>query len=293
MGFAWRGESWKTSGAAFYDAAPDPVPPDCSQYVQLSTCNRREVFYFDARERGGDREAIAYFFRIAAGLESMVLGEYQILGQVREACAKARLEGHVGKELDRIMRDAVTCAKKVKSELDLGAVPPSVCRAGMDEIERHGGCRGRRVFVIGSGRTGTLAAQIAAARGAKAIAVCNRSAERAARLARELGAEIVPYERRYAAIADSEVVVSATASPHVVVECARVALDHPTVFLDLALPRDIEPAVGRLPMATLVGIDTIGELALGERAERAELTARGLAIVAAAVDKTEAWLNAL
>lgn len=293
MGFAWRGESWKTLGGAFHDAAVQPSLPDCAQYVALSTCNRREVFYYDPRVRGAGRDAIAYFFRIAAGLESMVLGEYQILGQVREACAAARREGHVGKELDRIMRDAVTCAKKVKTELDLGAVPPSVCRAGMDEIERRGGCRGRRVFVIGSGRTGTLAARLAAGRGAAAIAVCNRSAERAARIARELGAQIVPYEARYAAIAASDVVVSATASPHTVVECARIALDHPTLFLDLASPRDIEPSVGRLRLATLVDIETIGELAFGERDERAALTARGAAIVEAAADKTEAWLNAL
>ena len=196
MGLVVRGESWKTLGAAFHDAEIELAPPPGGQYVVLSTCNRKEIFCWEApqgvRRTQDSVAAIAYLYRIAAGLESMVLGEYQILGQVREAFAAARAEGHVGKELDRIFRDAISCAKRVKTELDLGAVPPSVCRAGMDEVERRTGCRGKRVFVIGSGRTGTLAAELAAARGAAALAICNRSPERALDLARRLGARVVP-----------------------------------------------------------------------------------------------------
>ena len=175
MGLVVRGESWKTLGAAFHTAQVVLDPPPSGQYVVLSTCNRKEMFCWespqDVRRTQDSVAAIAYLYRIAAGLESMVLGEYQILGQVREAFAAARAEGHVGKELDRIFRDAISCAKRVKTELDLGAVPPSVCRAGMDEVERRTGCRGKRVFVIGSGRTGTLAAELAAARSPSATAV--------------------------------------------------------------------------------------------------------------------------
>ena len=282
--------------------------------LTLSTCNRTEVFYWgDAaaagtvrdlfvagfpgvdlsdclRSRTGD-EALVYLCRVAAGLESMVLGEYQILGQVKEAHAAALATGHVGKALDRILRDAVTCAKRVKTELDIGAVPPSVCRAGMELVDRAVGLVGKRVFVIGSGRTGTLAAKLAKRLGAGSIAVCNRSPERAGKLVEQVGATVVDYAARYDAIAASDVVVSATASPHVVVKADLVRLEHPVCFLDLASPRDVEPAVAAMALATLVSIDTIGELAAGDRAERERLTAKGMTIVEAAVRDLSAWLE--
>ena len=300
-----------------------------AQSMVLSTCNRCEVFVWsngqDARstlegamsgtgvspvrelfeaefpnvnlkdvlECRIGQDALVYLFRIAAGLESMVLGEYQILGQVKEAHAASLASGHAGKELDRILRDAVTCAKRVKTELDIGAVPPSVCRAGMEHVNRLCPIAGKRVFVIGSGRTGTMAAKFAKRCGAQAIAVCNRSPERAQKLVAEVGATVVDYAARYAQIAASDIVVSATASPHVVVKADLVHLTHPVVFLDLASPRDVEPSVAENPRATLVSIDTIGELASGDRLERERLTAKGMEIVTVSVADTMQWLEGL
>ena len=287
-----------------------------SQSLVLSTCNRcvvclwggstellcrREEFLgeFPAARRGkvlGIRtgaDALTYLFRIAAGLESMVLGEYQILGQVKDAHAASLASGHAGKELDRILRDAVSAAKRVKTELDIGAVPPSVCRSGMEHVDRIAGIAGKRVFVIGSGRTGTLAAKFAKRRGAQSIAVCNRSPERARKLVEEIGATVVDYASRAATIAESDIVVSATASPHVVVGADQLNLSHPVVFLDLASPRDVEPSVAANPLVTLVSIDTIGELAAGDRFERERLTAKGMAIIAGAVRETTAWLEGI
>ena len=287
-----------------------------SQSLVLSTCNRCEVFLwggntdllccreeflreFPAARRGkvlGIRtgaDALTYLFRIAAGLESMVLGEYQILGQVKDAHAASLASGHAGKELDRILRDAVSAAKRVKTELDIGAVPPSVCRSGMEHVDRIAGIAGKRVFVIGSGRTGTLAAKFAKRRGAQSIAVCNRSPERARKLVEEIGATVVDYASRAATIAESDIVVSATASPHVVVGADQLNLSHPVVFLDLASPRDVEPSVAANPLVTLVSIDTIGELAAGDRFERERLTAEGMAIIAGAVRETTAWLEGI
>ena len=283
------------------------------QSLVLSTCNRCEVFAWssgqDVRSLFAEEfpdvelgdvlacrtgtEALAYLFRIAAGLESMVLGEYQILGQVKEAHAAALAAGRMGKELDRIVRDAITCAKRVKTELDIGAVPPSVCRAGMEHVDLCCGIAGKRVFVIGSGRTGTLAAKLAKRRGARSIVVCNRSPERTRKLVEEVGAQAVDYAARYEAIGASDIVVSATASPHVVVRADLVRLDRPVVFLDLASPRDIDPSVADDPRATLVSLDTIGELAAGDRLERERLTAKGMDIVEAAVVETAVWLEEL
>ena len=285
------------------------------QSLVLSTCNRCEVFFWGGAEaertglglflsefpvpglegfvrvHRGDG-ALVHLFRIAAGLESMILGEYQILGQVKDAHAASLATGHAGRELDRILRDAVTCAKRVKTELDIGAVPPSVCRAGMELVDERFGVAGKRVFVIGSGKTGKLAAHFAKERGARSLAVCNRSPERAKALERTCGARIVDYAARYETIAESDVVVSATASPHVVVCADRLTLTHPVVFLDLASPRDVEPAVADHLLASLVSIDTIGELAAGDRTERDRLTALGMGIVEQGVADLSAWLRA-
>lgn len=247
----------------------------------------------DALEVRTGADALVYLFRIAAGFESMILGEYQILGQVKDAHAAALGRGRMGKELDRIVRDAITCAKRVKTELDIGAVPPSVCRSGMEYVDRIAGISGKRVFVIGSGRTGTLAAKLAKRRGAKSIVVCNRSPERAQKLVEEVGAAVVDYAARYETIAASDIVVSATASPHVVVCADKLTIARPVVFLDLASPRDIEPAVAANPVVTLVSIDTIGELAAGDRQERERLTARGMEIIAEAAAETLTWLEGL
>lgn len=282
--------------------------------MTLSTCNRTEVFFWGdeaAAEtmrhlfirrfadvdlsdclvvRSGE-EALAYLCRVAAGLESMVLGEYQILGQVKDAYAAAAASGHVGKELDRILRDAVTAAKRVKTELDIGAVPPSVCRSGMELVERTAGIAGKRVFVVGSGKTGSLAVSFAREKGAASIAVCNRSPERAKKLEDRFGARVVDYAARYEIIAESDIVVSATASPHVVVKADLVKLVRPVVFLDLASPRDVDPALATNPLATVIGIDTIGELAAGDREERRRLTAQGMRIVETAVREISEWLD--
>lgn len=275
---------------------------DLPQRLPLFTCNRSEVFLWADEGRPqpvvegcaflSGQAALAHLFRVASGLESMVFGEYQILGQLKEAYAAAMVAGTVGKQLDRILRDAISCAKRVRTELDLGAVPPSVCRAGMDLVATRTGFAGRRVFVIGSGRTGTLAVQLAAEKGAASIAACNRSPERAQHLARDYGTTIVDYADRYAAIAASDIVISATASPHVVVERARLALKHPVVFLDLAAPHDVEPSIAELSGATVISLETIGALAQGDRDERARLLSTAMAFVREAVDRTSAWLTA-
>lgn len=277
--------------------------------VALSTCNRCEVFAladdgrfaalkaeyaktFPAVRGAGatvelsGRAAVERLFRIAAGLESMIFGEYQILGQVKEAYLASLRAGRSAGVFDRIFRNAVSAAKKVRTRLDLGAVPPSVCRAGIEYVERAAGFAGRRVFVIGSGRTGTLAAKLAKAKGAESISVCNRSFERTLRLVESCGAVPVDYARRHEAIAAADIVVSATASPHTVVCADEVALDHPVTFLDLASPRDIDPGLARNPLARLVSIDDVGRLASGDRAERESLTAKAMAMISAAVDAT-------
>lgn len=281
----------------------------------LSTCNRSEIFLcakeasissvapaFSNVFPGVDienvftlrrgAEAIEYLFRVASGIESMVFGEYQILGQVRAACAEAREAGGVVGPLDRILRDAVSCARLVRNKLDLGAVAPSVCSVAMDCADKLGALAGKRVFVVGSGRTGTLAAEIAVRCGAKQLFVCNRSPERAQHLVDGFGAKIVPYDERYLVLGQCDTVVSATASPHTVISSERVKLERPVVFVDLALPRDIDPEISSNPFAQIIDLDSIGAFARGDTSERTSLEARADEIVKAAVAETMAILEA-
>ena len=281
----------------------------------LSTCNRSEIFLC-APERLADKavsaycdtfpgvdlknaiavrcgaDAVEYLFRVASGMESMVFGEYQILGQVRAACAEARDAGGVAGPLDRIFRDAVSCARLVRNKLDLGAVAPSVCSVAMERAHERGALEGKRVFVIGSGRTGTLASEIAVRRGASALFVCNRSPERAQHLVDEFGAKIVPYDERYEVLANCDTVVSATASPHTVITSERVRLDHPVLFVDLASPRDIDPKISADPFASVIDLDAIGSFASGDSWERSNLAGRADGIVKAAVAETMSSLEA-
>lgn len=296
MGLVFRGVDYRTADAVERERVREELSRVVyPQVVRLFTCNRSEVYGWDPREHSerSNVRALEHLFSVASGLESMVLGEYQILGQVKEAYAAAQAAGTVGKELDRVFRDAISCAKLVKTELDLGAVPPSVCRAGLEQVESRVGLVGKRVFVIGSGKTGTLAVRIAAEKGAAAIAVCNRSPERAQHLARDYGATLVDYGNRYAAIADSDIVVSATASPHVVVERARLRLSRPVLFLDLAVPHDVEPSVAELEGVSVIDLEAIGERTRGDRDERTALVAVGRRIVRDAVAKTSEWLDRL
>lgn len=291
MGLVFRGVDYRTADAVERERVREElsrvVYPQC---VRLFTCNRSEIYYWDPQAEDSVA-ALDHLFRVASGLESMVLGEYQILGQVRDAYRAALAAGTVGRELDRIFRDAISCAKKVKTELDLGAVPPSVCRAGLELVDERIGLAGRRVLVIGSGKTGTLAVRLAAERGAASISACNRSPERARHLVRDFGVELVDYADRYAAMAAVDVVISATASPHVVVERAKLASPRPVCFLDLAVPPDVEASVAGLPGVSLITLETIGGRVRGDADERERLVEQGAAIVENFVQKTHDWLS--
>ena len=206
-----------------------------SQCMVLSTCNRSEVYYLvqDTEEhktmerlyRGNfsaicldeyldfrsGKEAIAYLFRVTAGLESMVLGEDQILGQVKEACELSQTLGYTGKELNKIVRDAVTCAKKMKTQLHISETPLSVSYVGIQQLNAHFGIRGKRALLIGSGKTAVLALRYLYEYKAKCVTVCSRTFSHAKELLGEFPElNIVPYEKRYEAMKNCDIVVSAT-----------------------------------------------------------------------------------
>lgn len=285
------------------------------QCMVLSTCNRSEAYYFYTCEEQKEQirriyegmfpqvdmaeylrtlfgeEALAYLFRIAAGLESLVLGEDQILGQVKEALDFARTMGYSGKELNKVVRDAVTCAKRIKTELKISEKPLSVSYVGICRLKECCGIKGKRVLVIGSGKTAALALRYLYEYEAGHVAACSRTYTHAKRLREEFPeTEIITYEERYQAMQTCDIVVSATASPHLVIRREAFAPLRRLTFLDLAAPRDVDMAFAQDPLVELINLDTLQEIVLKNRLERERLTREGRRLIAADLQKTVSWL---
>ncbi len=287
-----------------------------TQCMVLSTCNRSEVYYLYEEESQRTqihsiyqamfpdidvsayllyftgKEAVAYLFRVAAGLESLVLGEDQILGQVKEALDESRTMGYSGKELNRIVRDAVTCAKKVKTEYKISEKPLSVSYIGIKMLENFCGISGKRILVIGSGKTAALALQYIYEYPNVSVISCSRTYAHAKRL-REAFQDltVIPYEKRYRIINDCDVVVSATSSPHLVIRYQEFTPKKPIVFLDLAAPRDIDISYAKEPLVHLINLDTLLAAARENQNERERLVKESSKLMEERLQETLLWLH--
>lgn len=286
------------------------------QCMILSTCNRSEVFYFWKEEeqkgqmiqiykkmfpeaeleayirQNQGEEAVFYLFRVAAGLESMVAGEDQILGQVKHALEFSRMMGVCGKELDKVVRDAVTCAKKIKSKLKISEKPLSVGYIGIQRLNEACPIKGKKVLVIGSGNTAALALKYLREYKAGEIFVCSRTYAHAGKLQEQIkDLRIVPYQERYQVMRECDIVVSATSAPHLVVRRSEFRPEKPVVFLDFAAPRDIDPDYETCPAAVLIHLDTLREISRHNQEERMRLLKDSEQWIAEAGNETMHWLQ--
>ena len=265
-----------------------------AEAVCLSTCNRTELYLAAAEGReaetqaaralgalaGGvepflyrlrDEAAALHLFRVAAGLDSLVPGEGEILGQVRASYE----EGRVGPLLDRLFRQALHVGKRVRAETAIGESPTSVPSAAAALAQQvFGDLGGRRVLVIGAGKTGEQAARGLLARGAEIAAVANRSLPGADELAARVGGRPVTLDRVDEVLAGVDVVISATSSERVLLRREQVAraLDArrgvPLFLIDIAVPRDLDPGIDELEDCYLYDIDDL------QKVVEASLTAR-------------------
>jgi glutamyl-tRNA reductase len=260
--------------------------------VCLSTCNRTELYLAGERDeralatleqiageplgpvayRMHDEAAAVHLFRVSAGLDSLVPGESEILGQVRAAYEGAS----VGPLLDRVFRQALQLGKRVRSETAIGESPASVPAAAAALAEQvFGDLDGRRVLLIGAGRIGELAAGSLSARGASIAYVVNRSSEAAATLAARFGAEPLAWNQLASKLGEVDVVLTSTSAPDFVVQAADLPSRRrkPLFFIDIAVPRDVEPAVHELDGCYLYDIDdleaVVAETLAGRRVEAA------------------------
>lgn len=248
----------------------------------LVTCNRTELYGLDAPEalerelraaaeiEGGPldrrrgRETVSHLFEVASGLDSMVLGEYQILGQVKRAMQQAREEKALGPVLDELARRAMRVGRRVRRETDLGRTLPSIPKVAVGVARLVlGGLDGTRVLVIGSGKLGDLTARILGRAAAVQLVVTNRRMERAVELARQAGGRAEPFEELDRLLATADLVISCTAAPAPVLTRERVARALSgrkaprLVVLDIAVPRDIDPGVRDLPGVRLFDLDDL------------------------------------
>jgi glutamyl-tRNA reductase len=292
----------------------------------LSTCNRSEIYFFSQGESGFEqakqcyielfpeaevepylqekhgKTAMEYLFRVAAGLESLVLGEDQILGQVGDAIDFSRTMGFAGKELNKIVRDAVTLAKQIKTTLKISEQPLSVSYVGIRELKKACPLEQKRILVIGSGKTAALALTYIMESNPERVYVCSRNRVHAEQLRKKFPQiQIREYEERYDRMCDCPVVVSATSSPHLVVrreEVQRVLekrkqshSDVSLVFLDLATPRDVDESLEKISGLRIINMDTLQRICDRNQKQREELAAQCDAIIAEAVQASADWLK--
>jgi glutamyl-tRNA reductase len=284
--------------------------------VCLSTCNRTELYVVgpDAELRAvdtlvsvsglpmeglrsvvyrlADEAAALHLFRVAAGLDSLVPGEGEILGQVRAAFEA----GTTGPVLDRLFRQALHAGKKVRAETAIAESPASVSAAAAALVQQvFGQLEGCRVLLVGAGHVAELAARSLVARGARIAYVANRSPQRAAELAGRFGSEGIAIDRAAGVLGEIDVVVSSTGASGRVLEREQIAAalgsrkGRPLFLIDLAVPRDLDPAIHELDGCYLYDIDDLESVVASSLAGRRREAARAEAIVAEEAESFRDW----
>jgi glutamyl-tRNA reductase len=273
---------------------------DVEEGVVLSTCNRTEYYAVvnggsgvaeleswvcGQREFDGAREGIFYFYeareaaehlcRVASGMNSMVLGETEIFGQVKKAYQRS-LDGKATKGvLNRLFQRTFSVGKRVRNQTGIQEGATSVAGASVELAEKvFGRLKGSTVMVIGAGEMSRQTAQALQSRGASSVMVTNRSYDKAVELAESIGGHAVHFDSWETELKDVDVVIAATGAPHFVVKPGHVEAVRrkrkfrPLIMVDIAVPRDIDPEVGKIEEVYLYDIDTLQEMANEARKRR-------------------------
>ncbi|HYP49243.1 MAG TPA: glutamyl-tRNA reductase [Thermoleophilaceae bacterium] len=297
-----------------------------SEAVGISTCNRTELYLVagDAVEAENQalsalsrqagirptelvgaiyshrgREAVDHLFSVAAGLESMIVGEAEIQGQVRRAHERALDDGTSGPVSDRLFRDALSTGRRVRTETEVGRSRVSVSTVAVQlAADFLGDLAARRVLVIGAGENAELAARALRDKGVRTVFVANRRYDRALGLAKRCGGEAVAFDDLPAALERADIVVSSTGAPHQILgrdELELVAHDRvgPLVLIDLAVPRDIEPAVRGCPGIALYDMDDLQHAVARNVAVREAEAEHARELVQQEVERFERWRESL
>jgi glutamyl-tRNA reductase len=290
--------------------------PGVTECMIVSTCNRVELLaavespdtdltgflhsYFGLEpallqphiyeERG--RNAVRHLFRVAASLDSMVVGEPQILGQVKEAFSVARASGTVAGQLEHLLQSAFAAAKKVRTETEIGSNSVSIASVAVELARKiFGSLQGRTVFLVGAGKMSELAARHLVQQGAGAILVSNRTQERARRMAEAFQGRVIPFEQLHEAASEADIVISSTGAPHPIFrrEHGQAFMhrrrNRPMFFIDIAVPRDVDPEMGKLEGIFVYDIDDLQQVAASHMAERSREASDAETLIAGEVER--------
>jgi glutamyl-tRNA reductase len=302
---------------------PEALPRFGGAAVLLSTCNRTEVYLTahhpiaagsviallrelkgadvpdDAFYHLADNDAARHLFRVAAGIESMVLGEAEILGQVRVAFAAATAANTHNAILSQLFHAAIRAGRRARSETQIGRHAVSVSSTAVALAKRTlGELSARTVLVVSAGEAGKLAARNLAKHGASRLLVTSRNRDRAQELAADLGGEPVAFDRLGAAMAEADIVISSSAAPDFLIGAREVrqALasrnGRPLLLIDIAVPRDIDPAVRDLPQVHLYDIDDLHAVVEENLNSRQQEVASVERIIDEGLARLTAWLRA-
>ena len=250
------------------------------EYIEISTCNRKEYYIHNehicedeellSHENQNiiieyDQSAIIHLLRMASGLESMIVGEDQILGQVKDSKNKAVKNHHCGKVLDAVFTKAIHVGQVVRNKTNINKGSVSIGSAAIDLAEKHMGCLDdKSVLVIGAGKMGRLVAKALAEKDLNAIFVANRTYYVAVELAKDLGGEAILFNELEKYLAEADLVISATSAPHTIIDKERllgIGMSHEDLMMvDIANPRDISEDVSDIGVK-LFNIDDLREIA--------------------------------
>jgi glutamyl-tRNA reductase len=298
--------------------------PGVEEGMIVSTCNRvemlarttngstdlhgflRQFYGFDPEPyrkylyEHRERDAVRHVFRVASSLDSMIVGEPQILGQVKEAYATARAIGAVNSQLDALLTRSFAVAKRVRNETAVATSAVSIASVAVDLAKKiFGDLQGKSVYLVGAGKMCELAARHLFAHGAKQIYVANRTYERAAALAKKFNGQAVPFEKLYETVPNADIVISSTGAPHSIFhkehgeKFLSQRRNRPMFFIDIAVPRDIDPELNKLDGIFLYDIDDLQQMVSSHIADRKSEADRAEAIVQLEVDKFESRLQTL
>jgi glutamyl-tRNA reductase len=294
------------------------------ELVCLSTCNRMEV-YADAKNPSQARsalervfqtlagaaglsanlyyheneEAVRHLFTVAAGLDSMVQGEHEILAQVKEAYQTAHKGGFTGKLLNVLFQRSLYVGKRVRTQTGLGVGAASVGSVAVGMAERiFGSLRDRRIMILGAGKMAEVTAKHLLAQKAPSLFVANRTFERACELAKAFGGTAMHFEEGLRQMAEVDIVICSTAAPHSVItpEHVRRIMEkrkgRSLFLIDIAVPRDVDPAVNNIENVYLYNIDDLQQIVSTNRARRTKEAEAASRIVQEETHEFARWLRA-
>ncbi len=291
------------------------------ELVIMSTCNRSEIYiasedieesikevkefykdYFEFPEAETylfdkkGKEAVIHLYMVSAGLDSMVLGEDQILGQIRDAIHSAMELGFSKKVLNRLFMDALSEGKKIRTKLKISEIPISTSYIGINLLrEELGSLKGKKALIIGTGKMSTLAIRYLYEEELDEIYLTNRTHGKIKKVFKEFSGLIaVEYENRYEKLDKVDVLITATAAPHTIVSDRYVRKsDNELYILDLALPRDVDFKVGERENITLYDNDDLQKVSEANLLRRKELSKEAIEIINNDVEKYMTWIESI